>query len=401
MKFFFSRHPEWLLSVSPFLDGYLTVAAGFLIAHVFLSASSLLTSLFAGGFMAGTFLGSLFIGRFADRYGRSFFCRTLLLVPAMAATAACLTDNLMSVTMLQSIIGLFIGADQPVSQAIVTEVSPSQERAKRLSFLMLAWYVGALTAIATEYLLLLTATLETGAWHAFYGVPALLCLVSLPLRYRLMKDFQPTRSSLSDKPTPSLKPYRKALLFCCGFWTCQTLPVTAVMFYSPVILESVAGNPNQLFQITLIYLGFLAGTLPMLKFGNLLPARGVLMWTFAAMAVGLGGIACDPSTPVLGVCFGLYAVAYGIQSTLDYSLPNQLFPTTVRTTAVGIVFAVSRVASVAAAAGFPLLLQCCNVSEIFVAGTVISATGIVITLTTPTTNNHYSPEHLGKYNIPL
>lgn len=36
MKFFFSRHPEWLLSVSPFLDGYLTVAAGFLIARVFL-----------------------------------------------------------------------------------------------------------------------------------------------------------------------------------------------------------------------------------------------------------------------------------------------------------------------------------------------------------------------------
>lgn len=119
------RHPEFLLSVSPLLDGYLTVAAGFLFAHVFLSASSFLTSVFACGFMAGTFLGSLLIGRFADRYGRSIFVRrqTLLVVPALAAGAAFFTDNRVAVTMIQCLIGLFIGTNQLVSQAIVTELS--------------------------------------------------------------------------------------------------------------------------------------------------------------------------------------------------------------------------------------------------------------------------------------
>ena len=43
MRFVFLRHPEFLLSVSPLLYGYLTVAAGFLIAHIFLSASLFLT----------------------------------------------------------------------------------------------------------------------------------------------------------------------------------------------------------------------------------------------------------------------------------------------------------------------------------------------------------------------
>ena len=75
---------------------------------------------------------------------------------------------------------------------------------------------------------------------------------------------------------------------------------------------------------------------------------------------------------MLGICFGLYALAYGMQSTLDYSLPNQLFPTAVRATAVGMVLAVAHVASVVAAAGFPLLLKCCNVSEIFVLGAGIA-----------------------------
>ena len=118
------------------------------------------------------------------------------------------------------------------------------------------------------------------------------------------------------------------------------------MFYSPVILESVTRNLDPLLQVALIYTGFLAGTLPRLKFGDWLPTRWGLVGTFAAMAAGLGGIACDPSAALLGMCFGLYALAYGMQSTLDYSLPNQLFPTAVRTTAAGSVLAMSCVALV-------------------------------------------------------
>ena len=151
------------------------------------------------------------------------------------------------------------------------------------------------------------------------------------------------------------------------------------MFYSSVILKSVTGNLNPLLQVALIYTGFLAGTLPILKFGDRLPTRWVLVGTFAAMATGLGGISCDPSAAVLGICFGLYALAYGMQSTLDYSLPNQLFPTAVRATAVGMVLVVSRVASVLAAAGFPLLLKCCNVSEIFVLVAGVVTIGIIAT----------------------
>ncbi len=96
------------------------------------------------------------------------------------------------------------------------------------------------------------------------------------------------KAAATVKTIPSLKPYRKALLFCCSFWTCQTLPVMAVMFYSPVILKSVTGNLNPLLQVALIYMGFLAGTLPMLKFGDWLPTRWVPVGTFAAMTAWLG-----------------------------------------------------------------------------------------------------------------
>ena len=98
-----------------------------------------------------------------------------------------------------------------------------------------------------------------------------------------------SRQSSRNRQNSSLvKTVSKALLFCYSFWPCQTLPVTAVMFYSPVILESVTGNFNPLLQVALIYMGFLAGTLLMLKFGDWLPTRWVPVGTFAAMTAWLG-----------------------------------------------------------------------------------------------------------------
>ncbi len=119
--------------------------------------------------------------------------------------------------MIQCLISLFIGANQLVSQATVTELSAPEKRSKRLLFLMLAWYVGALTAVAAEFLLLSATTIEGSSRHAFYALPAYLCFLSLPLQHRLMQEFHPAKAAATVKTVPSLKPYRKALLFCYSF----------------------------------------------------------------------------------------------------------------------------------------------------------------------------------------
>lgn len=85
---------------------------------------------------------------------------------------------------------------------------------------MLAWYVGALTAVVAEFLLLSATTIEGRSWHAFYALLAYLCFLSLPLQHRLMQEFHPAKAAATVKTIPSLKPYRKALLFCYSFWPC-------------------------------------------------------------------------------------------------------------------------------------------------------------------------------------
>ena len=160
---------------------------------------------------------------------------------------------------------------------------------------MLAWYVGALTVVAAEFLLLSASTIKGGG-----VVACVLCPVHPPVSFESAATastdagISSVKAAATVKTIPSLKPYQKALLFCYSFRSCQTLPVTAVMFYSPVLLERVNGNLNPLLQVALIYTGFPAGTLPMPRFGDRLPARWVPVGTFAAMATGLGGIAWIP-----------------------------------------------------------------------------------------------------------
>ena len=62
---------------------------------------------------------------------------------------------------------------------------------------------------------------------------------------------------------------------------------------------------------------------------------------------------------------------------MNYSLPMRLFSTAVRATAVGLILAASRIASVVAAAEFPLLLKYFNVTQIFEVVTEVLLIGLI------------------------
>ena len=385
MQALIRSNPVLLLFVSPFLDGYLTVAAGFVIASLFNGENPLGASFYAGSFLAGTFLGALLIGRLADRLGRMPFCRWLLLAPCIASLVPFVTAHPVVLIAAQFVIGLFIGADQPVSQAIVTEQSLAQQRSRRLSALMLVWYVGALIAVLGQAVLFFTSWLDPDDWPLFYAVPAILCALSLPLRRLLSSETaKPVfKSQAMSCPARLLLHYWRRLVFCCGFWSFQTLPVTVVMFYSPTILEELTGSPNQLVQIGLIYVFFLLGTLPMtagrLKLSNL----QVLLLSFFLMGAGLLGLSFTTSVAALGLLFVLYAFGYGLQSVLDYALPNQLFPTEIRATATGLIFSVTRLASVLSAFLFPILMSQLCVEALFFFGALLSFAGMLWPLVLP------------------
>lgn len=323
--------------------------------------------------MTGTFLGAAIIGRPADRYGRRLFARVLLLPLLPLLAIPFFTDRIDVLIVVQVVLGLLIGADQPISQAYVTETSTDSNRHRRLSSLMFIWYVGALIAIGIMSLLT-----EIGfSWRGFYLLPLILTSFVAIARYRVEETpfWKPTLSITQRHKIDSLFPtHARTFGFCCSFWLCQTIPVTALLFFSPIILSNIAGSTNQINRIALIYSLFLIGTLPMTLMKRRQQAHRILKFTAVAMAISLAVVALfgNSSPLVLSLAFGTYAFAYGMQTTLDNLYPNILFPTQVRAHAVGIILAVSRIGSAFSAFIFPFLMAQFSLTSIFLGGALVA-----------------------------
>lgn len=371
------RAPTLFFGVSPFLDGYLTVATGFIVAHFFaLDEPTLVLSLMASGYVVGALLGCGLVSTLADRFGRRPVAITLAAFMVLAALVPCLTSVTTVVIAAHTLLGFLLGADQPVSLAIVAESSSPDVRPKRLALLMLIWYVGALVAVG------MAAAIPSDNVLTLYWVPVLLALLSLPIRLRMSEStqWQAARTSNRDPPQPTLRhvlrTHPRPFLFCAGMWLCQTVPVTVFLYYSPVIFSALADEGGVMIRIALLYTAFLLGALPMV-FGLKPNPSKVLTGTFVAMAIGLLGLAFTKGSTVLLILFVIvYALGYGMQTTLDYIYPNILFPADIRATASGWIFAVARVGSALAAFTFPYLLHALGTEPVLIGGAAVAFLGI-------------------------
>lgn len=79
-------------------------------------------------------------------------------------------------------------------------------------------------------------------------------------------------------------------LFCCAFWLCQTIPVTVILFYSPIILSDVTGSADQTGRVALIYTLFMIGILPITLLKRTINPAKVLVVTAVVMAASLAGV---------------------------------------------------------------------------------------------------------------
>lgn len=377
----------------PFLDGFSTSSAAFLISLID-GITSLEVAFFTSFYLAGSFVGAAAFGALSDHVGRrppyvagmAFVCVALVL-GAVVPSVVCLL-------LMRLVLGICLGGDYPVGQAIVYEKLLPRWRNTALSVLMLAWYLGALAGVCAS----IPTVQGKMSWQGILYVQAALAFVALFLRVGVGESEVWRRSVFSKAEKPfELSPIeaisrwcanvnaaiaenRKEFLFCASFWLCQTVPATIMMLYSPSILRQMTGSDDAIVQMLLLYGFFLVGVLPAGSTFFVRRPKVVLVTTFVAMAVGLLGIVCcAKSIPWLGnASFVLFAAAYGLQAPLDFIYPNQLFPTKARGSLVGAVTAVSRLGSTGAAFFFPLLEPYFDLSILFGAGFFVLALGLFI-----------------------
>ena len=104
------------------------------------------------------------------------------------------------------------------------------------------------------------------------------------------------------------------------------------------------------------------------------------LWTFGIMALSLALLSPGSVLSDFIVCLllSVYALSYGVESVLDYVYPAELFPTSVRSTALGILGSISRVGVFVVTLGFPMAFQGLGVQAVLLIGAAICMLGFIV-----------------------
>ena len=178
--------------------------------------------------------------------------------------------------------------------------------------------------------------------------------------------------------------YLKRIAFLGILTLCQVAPMYAIYTFGPEIMAAfgLGAGHDAILGESVVSLFFLIGSIPAMFWLNSMGRRPLLIRSLAMMAIGLVvlGLFPDASVLVVVIAFGLYAFFSGGPGILQWLYPNELFPTEVRATAVGIAIAFSRIGTVLATYATPLCLAAFGIGPTMLAAAALVVLGFVLSV---------------------
>lgn len=398
-------------SGGPFIDGFAIAIIGFTWSTMgkSLPVTSADKGLIAAAVLVGIFVGGGLFGWVTDRVGRHVMYIVDLLALAVFSVLSFFATEVWQLILLRFLIGMAIGADYPIATSLLAEYLPSKYRGRMLGATFVVWAVGATAAPVVA--IICTNLAGDDAWRWMLASAAVFAVGTLVMRLgtpesprwliakgrveeadRSIKQVFGPQYGVEDlgepEPGPGQRatlasvfrpPYLTRTLFVSLFWMCQVIPLLSIYSFSFDILAKVGltGNGAEVFLAALFVVGGVPGLFLVDKIGR----KALLVYTFAGIAVIWGVAGLVPGLPLVLV-FGAicaFALLSGASNFLEIVYPNELFPTEVRATAVGIGTAASRIGAAVAVYLMPFALDH-GVSWVLLAGAGISLVGLVVTI---------------------
>ncbi|MCH7299835.1 MFS transporter [Pseudomonas capeferrum] len=395
----------------PFLDGYVLSIIGVAMLQITnaLQLSAFWEGLIAASALIGVFLGGFLGGWFTDKYGRKVLYLVDLIAIVGFSVAQFWVESAWALFAWRLLIGIAVGADYPIATSLLAEFLPRKQHGPLLAAMVLMWFAGAATAYMVGELLLRVGGDDGWRWVlASALVPGALFLIARSgtpesPRWLLSKGriaeadavikrvYGPDYSiadlpeQVSDKPVSvwSLfhSGYGKRMAFVTLFWTCAIVPLFAIYAFAPKVLQALklTGDWAAYGSIAITLL-FTLGCLVATKLINRLGRRKMLIHSFlwSGMSLLLLGLFPDASPTTVLVLFGAYAVLIGGAQVLEYVYPNELFPTEIRASAVGLATSLSRVGAAVGTYLVPISLVSYGIANTMFAAALISLFGALI-----------------------
>jgi putative MFS transporter len=395
----------------PFLDGYVLSIIGVAMLQITnaLQLSAFWEGLIAASALIGVFLGGFLGGWFTDKYGRKVLYLVDLIAIVGFSVAQFWVESAWALFAWRLLIGIAVGADYPIATSLLAEFLPRKQRGPLLAAMVLMWFAGAAVAYVVGEFLLRMGGDDGWRWVlASALVPGVLFLIARSgtpesPRWLLSKGRKAEADavikkvygpdySIADLPEQSSgKPvslwslfhsgYGKRMAFVTLFWTCAIVPLFAIYAFAPKVLQALklTGDWAAYGSIAITFL-FTLGCLLATLLINRLGRRKMLIHSFlwSGMSLVLLGVFPDASPTTVLVLFGAYAVLIGGAQVLEYVYPNELFPTEIRASAVGLATSLSRIGAAVGTYLVPISLANYGVANTMFAAALISLFGALI-----------------------
>ncbi len=356
--------------------------------------------------LIGIFIGAPLFGRITDRFGRripflvDILCFVVLgLLQAFAQTP----EEMFAVRLL---LGVAIGAEYAIGPPMLMEFAPAKDRGGSGAWLEVNWYGGFFVSVVLGYVLLDGLGLD---WRIVLATSVVPAIATLAMRHGLPEsprwllsrgrkreakaivaehvgdqayyeeefgDEVEERGSVRDLLGPE---YRGRLAMVCVFWACLVAPYFAIVTFAPTVFGALdlAEHSSTIVENGIGVLGAASGLFLLDRLGR----RPMLVTPFWICVVCLSVVGFFPHAPVavLAIAFVVFAFCNAAAADLCGVYPNELFPTHLRTSAVGIAAASSRIGAAIGTFLLPIGIDAIGIGPSMLVGAGFCVVGAVVT----------------------
>lgn len=303
-------------------------------------------------------IGALIGGRLCDLFGRKKIYQFDMLFYAFGMLWLVFAMNAWMVVFGFFLVGLAVGADIPASWSLIAEIAPKGQRGKHSGVAQVLWYLGPVVVLL---MFLALAPLGLLGARIVFAHLAVLAIALTFLRSSMhespywleaqaakeagIASTAPAKGRLRDLFT---RQHIKSMAFLTGMYGIWNLWAGTNGFFLPYILRTV-GNQSQAASVALLTFSFVTGMLSIglvfMQISDKVNQRLLFLASAVIQIVGMSLLAIFPLTlPVALIHIFLMAFGGGFGAQSFFQLwSSELFPTLLRSTAQGVMFAIVRI----------------------------------------------------------
>jgi inositol transporter-like SP family MFS transporter len=301
-------------------------------------------------------IGALIGGRLCDLFGRKRIYQYDMLFYAFGMLWLIFAMNAWMIVLGFFLVGLAVGADIPASWSLIAENAPKGRRGRHSGMAQLLWYLGPVVVLLMYLVLAPLGLLGT---RIVFGHLAVLAIVLTFLRSKMQESERwlaaqaeaETRGTKAPKARVRdlfTRQHVGSMAFLVGMYLFWNLWAGTNGFFFPFILRTV-GDQSQAMSVAIQALSFAIGMFSIafvfMRISDRVNQRTLFLVSAVLQVVGMALLAVFPLTlPVALIHVFLMAFGQGFGAQCFFQLWSaEMFPTLLRSTAQGVMFALVRV----------------------------------------------------------